>query len=713
MSMRFTYFMRWYGGAFVTLAGLSSLLGACSEDEKPSPPVMENEAGQGSGGDHDPGPPGSEGGSGGSSGVGPMDSDPPEFGGLREANVEGETRIRLAWDPARDDSSPPERIAYAVYAATKAGMQDFGDPLSIAPAGSSGLLISGLVPSTEYFFVVRAVDQAGNEDENASEASAETQDLNPPSFAGITKLTAASSRSLLLEWKAAHDKGASPDAIGYNVYLSETAGGQNFERPTATSGLGATSLLVKKVEPLTDYFAVVRAVDADGNEDDNSYQLSVHTPEGENPVFAGAKRALAEAGGVRLYWPPASDNVTELANIVYEIFVSTEPGKFDFSQPAYTSDPAAVEYLVEGLTAGQRYYFVVRARDAGGNTDNNTVEVNARPLGAVDKSDPTFSGVATVTGTSPSTLVASWSPASDDVTVSSNMVYEVYLSDTSGAQNFGVPRFVTAPGVTSATLIGLPSGAARYFVVRARDQAGNVDANKKEVKGTTLASPDADGVPPTFGAGPTLATVESFPDQLTVKWTAATDDTHLAADIRYHICAEALESRCVGSAFNDHIRASSDWGELTTLLRGLSPRTTYFVYVRAEDRSGNMEFGNHGASLTTLTSWTQNVAPILSKKCLSCHSFSVLSLVGVPGGFVDQKYSTLSLVEPGKPELSLLYRRLNPLGLKTSPFSAATPNNYSGPQEPRDGSNQYVFPLSGAEDGAIRDWILQGANATE
>jgi hypothetical protein len=80
---------------------------------------------------------------------------------------------------------------------------------------------------------------------------------------------------------------------------------------------------------------------------------------------------------------------------------------------------------------------------------------------------------------------------------------------------------------------------------------------------------------------------------------------------------------------------------------------------------------------------------------------------------VDPEKGTLTLVNPGNPELSLLYRRLNPPGLQASPFSAATPNNYSGPQEPRDGSGQYVFPLSGAEDGAIRDWIKQGAFATE
>lgn len=718
MSMRSFSVKRWYGCAALLLLGTSTITAGCSSDDPPS--KNPGSAGQGSGGDPDEERPPKPGQAGEPTQEGPVDSAPPTFTGLREATAVGETRIRLSWDAASDDLTPSDSISYAVYESTSTGKQDFSQPLTVAPAGAEGVLISGLTPSTEYFFVVRAIDQAGNEDDNASEGNAATADMSPPAFAGIGKLTATTSRSVRLEWKAAHDKGAASSEISYNVYLAAESGKQNFKKPTATSKAGEISTTVAKLQPLTDYFAVVRAIDADGNEDDNSYELSVHTPEGVSPVFNGAKRALSESGGVRVYWPPATDNVTETANIVYDVFVATESGKFDFSKPSYTSPPAAVSYLVEGLTAGTRYYFVVRARDVGGNNDNNTIEVNARPVAASDKSAPVFAGVTSATGTSPSTLVANWSPATDDVTPASAMVYEVYISDTSGGQNFNSPRLVTSPGATSATLTGLPPGAARYFVVRARDEAGNVASNRKEAKATTLARPDSDTAPPVWKTGPSLATVDSLPYELDVSWTAATDD-HVAADIRYHLCAETLESNCVGLAFNEHVRATSDWGAITAKLTKLRSRTTYFVYVRAEDRSGNVEVGDHGASITTLTSWATDVAPILANNCLSCHNFSVLGMVRVSGGFFDPEAAKVSaryaeglpLVDPGFPEYSLLYRRINPLGLQAKPFSAAAPNTYSGPQEPRDGSNQYVFPLTGAEDGAIRDWIKQGAFATE
>lgn len=676
----------------------------CSDDE-PAPGVAgQAGVGTGVGGDENVG-------GGGTPAVG-ADADPPVFDGVSEAAVEGETRVRLLWEPASDDASSEERIAYVVYAATEPGAQDFSAPATVSPSGASGALISGLTPSTDYYFVVRAVDEAGNEDDNTIEVSAETADEKPPSFAGITGFTPATSRTLLLEWKPATDRGTPSSAIRYHSYLSTTPGDHDFSQPTATSQPGERSALLKGVEPLTDYYAVVRAVDADGNEDDNESELRLRTPEGVSPTFAGAKRALGEPGAVRLYWPPASDNVTEPANIVYEIYVGTAAGTEDLSRPDYTSPPAATSFLVEGLIPAMRYYFVVRARDAGGNLDGNTVEVNARPLGTADNSAPTFAGVTSVVGTSPSSLLVSWAPATDDGTPASRIVYDIFLSDTSQGQRFSTPQKVSVPGASSATILNLPSQAKRFVVVRARDESGNSASNKVEASGTTLEAPNADTTPPVWGTGPLLATVDSFPYRLEVSWTAATDD-HAATDLRYHVCAEPLESRCIGAAFLDNVRASSNWGDTSLSIDGLLSRTQYFVYVRAEDRSGNVELGSHGATRTTLTSWVKDVQPILTEKCLSCHDFTIARMVNVLGGYVDPVKSTLSLVNPGEPALSLLYRRLNPKGLQASPFSADTPNNYSGPQEPRDGSGQYVFPLSGAEDGAIRDWITQGAFATE
>ena len=76
-----------------------------------------------------------------------------------------------------------------------------------------------------------------------------------------------------------------------------------------------------------------------------------------------------------------------------------------------------------------------------------------------------------------------WKAATDDVTPSSEIVYDVYVASTSGGEDFAKPAWTTPAGVTTFKTPGLPSHGTFYFVVRARDQAGNEDANTVEVRG--------------------------------------------------------------------------------------------------------------------------------------------------------------------------------------------------------------------------------------
>jgi hypothetical protein len=59
----------------------------------------------------------------------------------------------------------------------------------------------------------------------------------------------------------------------------------------------------------------------------------------------------------------------------------------------------------------------------------------------------------------------------------------VYVSSASGGEDYARPSFTTAPGVTSFQTPGLASHGTFYFVVRARDRAGNEDSNAVEVRG--------------------------------------------------------------------------------------------------------------------------------------------------------------------------------------------------------------------------------------
>jgi hypothetical protein len=83
--------------------------------------------------------------------------------------------------------------------------------------------------------------------------------------------------------------------------------------------------------------------------------------------------------------------------------------------------------------------------------------------------------------TTPYTL--SWQPATDNVTATAAIVYDIYYATTPGAEDFTRPTWTTPPGVTTFRTPGLPAHGDAYFVVRARDTAGNQDTNTHEQKG--------------------------------------------------------------------------------------------------------------------------------------------------------------------------------------------------------------------------------------
>jgi hypothetical protein len=76
-----------------------------------------------------------------------------------------------------------------------------------------------------------------------------------------------------------------------------------------------------------------------------------------------------------------------------------------------------------------------------------------------------------------------WHPATDPVTPSSGLVYEIYMAATPGAEDYSSPTWTTTAGLTSFTTPPITVAAPPYFVVRARDVAGLHDDNTVERTG--------------------------------------------------------------------------------------------------------------------------------------------------------------------------------------------------------------------------------------
>jgi hypothetical protein len=110
-----------------------------------------------------------------------------------------------------------------------------------------------------------------------------------------------------------------------------------------------------------------------------------------------------------------------------------------------------------------------------------------------DRTPPTFAGLKSATVCIPGPVdgqTASyhldWDAATDNVTPSTQLAYDIYQATKSGGEDFSSPTYSVRHGATTFTTPPLPADETFYFVVRARDRAGNRDSNLVERQGVNM-----------------------------------------------------------------------------------------------------------------------------------------------------------------------------------------------------------------------------------
>jgi hypothetical protein len=111
-----------------------------------------------------------------------------------------------------------------------------------------------------------------------------------------------------------------------------------------------------------------------------------------------------------------------------------------------------------------------------------------------DRTPPAFAGLTAATTCVPgpigpgisSSYHLGWEAASDNRTKPKGIVYAVYQATHPGGEDFSRATYLSKRGATSFETPKLPSSQSWFFVVRARDRAGNEDANTVEREGVNL-----------------------------------------------------------------------------------------------------------------------------------------------------------------------------------------------------------------------------------
>jgi len=103
---------------------------------------------------------------------------------------------------------------------------------------------------------------------------------NPPDFNGARTVIAAN-QQIHISWDPARDDHTPPEQMIYRVFLASRSGKHDFDSPAATTSAGATTHTIIDLPDGEPQFVVVRAIDEQGQSDDNEYQW----PALPNPVL--------------------------------------------------------------------------------------------------------------------------------------------------------------------------------------------------------------------------------------------------------------------------------------------------------------------------------------------------------------------------------------------------------------------------------------------
>ena len=187
-----------------------------------------------------------------------------------------------------------------------------------------------------------------------------------------------------------------------------------------------------------------------------------------------------------------------------------------------------------------------------------------------DVNPPLFDGLDAITDLgNGGELILSWDSASDTDN-STPITYNIYMSDSSGGQNFSATSYDTRN--ESYTVKSLVPGTEYFFVVRSEDYYENEDVNLIELSATPLS----DIRPPVF-SGLASASSNGNLGEIQLYWSAAADNS---PPVSYRIY------RALTSVAIDYVTPYAVVSGIGYTDTGLPIGQTYYYAVRAVDNIG-------------------------------------------------------------------------------------------------------------------------------
>ncbi len=347
-----------------------------------------------------------------------------------------DTSIAIAWNTSTDD------VAVTGYKVYRNGSL-------VGTTASTSFTDTGLLPVTNYGYVVQAYDAASNTSGGSTQLDTQTAyDTTNPSVPANLVASSRTDSSITLGWDLSTDN---VSVSGYDIYR-----GSN---PTPIATTGSTSYTDSGLSVDTAYTYKVRAHDASGNNSAQSTQLSTRTltdliaPSGPTNLHSGNQTTTV----IDLDWAAATDDVAVTGYRIYR------DGMFVALRTALT-------YQDTGRQYNHQYSYTVTAVDAGNNESAVSAPLNVSTL--PDTIAPVISLTAPSNGqTNVQYTIPISATASDDLDLKR---VEFYADSTL------ISTITSAPFALNWDTYNKPNGA-RLITAKAIDGSGNTSSSSATI----------------------------------------------------------------------------------------------------------------------------------------------------------------------------------------------------------------------------------------
>jgi fibronectin type 3 domain-containing protein len=396
----------------------------------------------------------------------PADATAPDAPPSLNASA-GDGQVTLAWTA----SAAPDVVGFRVYGSDESPVVLTAGNL-VGSTADLTLIDTGLPNGTVRYYVVTALDAAGNESAASVESSATptpAPDVSPPD--AVTGLSASSGDAkVTLTWTAS---GAS-DLRGYRVFRSATAGGARTQLTavpqTATTYVDAT------VTNGTTYYYVVLAADLANNDGAVSNEVFATPVDTTAPAVPSALTATPSPNALTLRW--AANVEPDLRRYIVYRGVMADFALADGTELGTVSKAGSRTWLDSDLDAGRTYYYAITAEDLVGN-ESAPVRISGVPTAAPDTTAPNAPAGLTSTNETPVQLV--WGA----VTAGDLQGYNVYRSSTAT----GARTKLTATPIAATTFSDATATPGTwYYVVTAVDTSNNESSASNQSTSVILLS---------------------------------------------------------------------------------------------------------------------------------------------------------------------------------------------------------------------------------